>query len=39
MIQTYSSDVTREQFELIRMDLSAAKKTTHPRNYDLYNIT
>lgn len=38
MRRTYPSDITREQFELIRMDLSVAKKTTHPRSYDLYDI-
>ena len=38
MRKTYPSDITREQFETIRMDLSAAKKSTHPRIYDLYDI-
>ena len=34
----YPSDITREQFELIRGDLEAAKRTTRPRRYDLYDI-
>lgn len=38
MRKTYPSDITREQFETIRSDLSAAKKLTHPRTYDLYDI-
>ena len=29
---------TREQFEKIREDLEEAKKKTHPRKYDLYDI-
>lgn len=38
MRKSYPSDITREQFELIRADLSDAKKNTHPRKYDLYDI-
>ncbi len=38
MRKTYPSDITREQFETIRMDLSSVKKTTPPRTYDLYDI-
>jgi len=34
----YPSDITREQFELIRHSLESARKTTHPRKYDLYDI-
>ena len=34
----YPSDITREQFEVIRPILEAAKKATHPRTYDLYDI-
>ena len=34
----YPSDITREQFELIREDLERAKKTTKPRDIDLYSI-
>ena len=38
MRQTYPSDITLEQFELIEADLSAARKRTHPRKYRLYDI-
>ena len=38
MRQTYPSDITREQFELIRYMLESAKKVTHPRVTDLYDI-
>ena len=34
----YPSDVTREQFEVIRHTLEAAKKETHPRKEDIYDI-
>ena len=34
----YPSDISREQFELIRYFLETAKKITHPRKYDLYDI-
>ena len=34
----YPSDITREQFELIREDLENAKKTTKPREIDLYSV-
>lgn len=34
----YPSDITREQFELIREDLEGAKKTTKPRTIELYSI-
>ena len=34
----YPSDITREQFELIRADLENAKKTTKPREIDLYSV-
>ena len=37
-MHNYPSDVTREQFEIIRPDLEAAKKKTKPRKYDLYDI-
>ena len=32
------SDISREQFELIREDLENAKKKTRPRKTDLYDI-
>lgn len=38
MRQEYPSDITREEFELIREELEGAKKKTHPRKYDLYDI-
>ena len=38
MRRTYPSDITREQFEEIRPILEEAKKKTHPRKYDLYDI-
>ena len=34
----YPSDITREQFEIIRSDLESAKKTTKPREIDLYSV-
>jgi transposase len=38
MRQAYPSDVSREQFEIIRPLLESAKKVTHPRTIDLYDI-
>ena len=38
MRKAYPSDITREQFEIIRKDLEGARKATHPRKYDLYDI-
>jgi transposase len=38
MRATYPSDITREQFEVIRYILKSARKVTHPRTYDLYDI-
>ena len=38
MRKSYPSDISREQFEEIRKDLAGAKKKTHPRSYDLYDI-
>ena len=38
MRKKYPSDITREQFEKIREDLEGAKKKTHPRKYDIYDI-
>jgi transposase len=37
-MHNYPSDITREQFEVIRVDLESAKKATKPRNIDLYDI-
>ena len=38
MRRSYPSDITREQYELIRYDLENFRKTTKPRDYDLYDI-
>ena len=38
MVKNYGSDVSREQFEIIREDLEKAKKATRPRKVDLYDI-
>jgi transposase len=38
MRQAYPSDVTREQFDLIRYIFESARKTTCPRKVDLYDI-
>lgn len=38
MRKPYSSDITCEQFELIRQDLETAKKSTKPRKIDLYEV-
>ena len=34
----YPSDISREEYKLIREDLEGAKKTTRPRKYDLYDV-
>lgn len=38
MIKTYPSDITREQFEKIKPILESARKKTHPRTLDLYDM-
>ena len=38
MVKNYGSDVSREQFEIIREDLEKAKKVTKPRKVDLYDV-
>ncbi len=38
MRQTYPSDISREQFELILPILESARKTTKPRTIDLYDV-
>lgn len=38
MRRSYPSDISREQFEVIRGELTQAKKRTHPRKYDLYDL-
>ena len=37
-MHNYPSDITREQFAIIRPDLDKAKRNTRPRKYDLYDI-
>ena len=37
-MHNYPSDISREQFELIREELEQAKRRTRPRKYDLYDI-
>jgi transposase len=37
-MQSYPSGISREAFEIIRGDLERAKKTTKPREKDLYDI-
>ena len=37
-MHNYPSDISREQFELIRKELEQAKRRTRPRKYDLYDI-
>ena len=34
----YPSDITHEEFEIIRKELEDARKTTKPRDIDLYSI-
>jgi len=34
----YPSDITRNQFEIIKSDLENARMTTKPRDVDLYSI-
>lgn len=34
----YPSDITRDQFEVIRHTLESAKKVTKPRDYDIYDV-
>ena len=38
MRKNYPSDISEEQFELIRADLSGVKKTTKPRKINLYEV-
>ena len=37
-MKTYPSNLTREQFEKIRPLLESARKKTHPRTLDLYDV-
>jgi transposase len=34
----YESDITREQYELVRKELENARKSTKPRDIDLYSV-
>ncbi len=38
MLKKYPSDLTREQFEIIRPLLESIRKKTHPRILDTYDI-
>jgi transposase len=38
MRESYPSDITREQFEVIRHTIESSKKKTHPPDYDIYDI-
>jgi transposase len=37
-MHNYPSDISREEFEIIRELLEAARKTTEPRKVDLYDV-
>ena len=37
-MHNYPSDITREQFELIRTEFESAKKATRPQKVDLYDV-
>ena len=37
-MHNYPSDISREEFEIIREDLEKAKKKTKPRQIDLYDV-
>ena len=37
-MHNYPSDISREQFEIIRSMLEEARKTTKPRKVDLYDV-
>jgi len=38
MRKSYTSDITKEEFEIIRNMLETGKKVTSPHKYDLYDI-
>lgn len=38
MLEQYPSNITREQFALIKDDLEKARKKTKPRELDLYEV-
>lgn len=37
-MHNYPSDISREEFELIRPELEQARKRTRPRKVDLYDV-
>ena len=37
-MHNYPSDISREQFEIIKEDLEEARKKTRPRKTDLYDV-
>ena len=37
-MHSYPSDISREQFEIIREELEHSRRKTKPREYDLYDI-
>lgn len=37
-MKNYPSNISREQFELIKSDLENVRKQTKPRKYDLYDL-
>ena len=37
-MHNYPSDISREEFEIIREELEGAKKKTRPRQTDLYDV-
>ncbi len=38
MSHSYPSDITREQFDIIRPILESARKSTRPRTIDLFDV-
>jgi hypothetical protein len=38
MREAYPSDISRDQFEVIRYHIDTSSKTTHPMDYDIYDI-
>jgi transposase len=38
IMRDYPSEITREQFSLIKDELESARKTTKPRRLDLYDV-
>ena len=38
MRESYPSDVTRDQYELVRYQLETVRKGTHPRKIDSYDV-